>query len=53
MDDRDPWGSYDDFPRCDWQNEVANNYTTLGYLDWVDHSREAQEDEREVNDGEG
>lgn len=32
----DPWRAEDpDWPRKDWQYEVANNDTVLGYWDWV------------------
>ena len=29
------WGVHPDFPRADWQYEVANDYTRLGYWEWV------------------
>ena len=29
------WGSYEKFPDYDWQYEVANGVTRLGYWDWV------------------
>jgi hypothetical protein len=29
------WGSHPDFPLADWQHEVSNNETRLGYWDWV------------------
>lgn len=28
------------YPKADWQQEVANGYTKLGYLDWVFHKEE-------------
>lgn len=30
-----PWGEHFDYPYSDWKHEVANEYTTLGYWDWV------------------
>ena len=29
------WQNHPDWPVVDWQLEVANNDTRLGYLDWV------------------
>ena len=29
------WGSHPDYPVADWQYEVANDYTRLGYWVWV------------------
>ena len=29
------WGVHPDFPRADWQYEVANGDTRLGYWEWV------------------
>lgn len=31
----DPWGEHPDHPVTDWQAEVANNHTRLGYWAWV------------------
>jgi len=31
----DPWIDYPQYPSVDWQTEVANGDTRLGYLDWV------------------
>jgi hypothetical protein len=31
------WGEYPDFPREDWEYEVANEDTGLGYWEWVDN----------------
>jgi len=31
-----PWGSHPKFPREDWQYEVANGDTPLGYWEWVE-----------------
>ena len=39
------WDEADDFPLCDWQTEVANDDTRLGYWDWVRAQRENQEDD--------
>lgn len=30
------------YPMSDWQYEVANNYTKLGYVEWVEHQIEAE-----------
>jgi len=29
------WGNHEDYPRPDWQKEVNNGDTSLGYWDWV------------------
>jgi hypothetical protein len=34
------------WPRCDWQLEVANGDTELGYQDWVQHQMEAPHNEQ-------
>lgn len=44
--DADPWVEDPDYPFADWQHEVANLDTTLGYRDWIAHQREIAEDER-------
>jgi len=36
----DPWQEYEKYPVKDWQYEVSNNDTRLGYIDWVKHQRE-------------
>jgi len=41
------WSEYTDFPRCDWQYDVANGDTNLGYWDWVEHQLEFMEDEED------
>jgi hypothetical protein len=41
---RDPWGNDEEYPRCDWASEVADNNTNLGYWDWVDNQRESNDD---------
>ncbi|HEX7781206.1 MAG TPA: hypothetical protein VF509_00205 [Sphingobium sp.] len=38
---RDPWVEDPAHPVRDWQGEVANDDTRLGYLDWVDARGEA------------
>lgn len=40
----DVWASAEDFPRSDWQHEVANGDTHIGYWEWVEHMREAAKD---------
>jgi len=35
------WGEHPDYPVSDWQYEVANGDTRLGYWDWVEHARTA------------
>lgn len=37
------WADIPEFPRKDWQYEVANNSTNLGYADWVADRREQKE----------
>lgn len=34
------WGSDEKFPHVDWQSQVADNDTRLGYWDWVKTKRE-------------
>lgn len=51
LNPRDWW--YDDpkFPVGDWQFEVANGDTRLGYRDWIANQRENRlEDEEEHDD---
>lgn len=36
----DVWGEDDNYPRQDWQFEVSNGDTNLGYWDWVMHQKE-------------
>lgn len=39
----DVWSIDDtEFPVSDWQAEVANNDTRLGYFEWLQHRREEQ-----------
>ena len=37
------WEEYPPYPICDWQYQIANNATRLGYWDWVESEREANE----------
>ena len=39
----DVWGQDPVFSREDWRYEVFNEYTNLGYWDWVAHRIEAAE----------
>lgn len=43
--DNDIWSGHERFPVSDWQDEVAANYTRLGYWDWVQHRIESEESE--------
>ena len=38
------WGEHPDFPSSDWQDEVADDATRLGYWDWVEAQIDALED---------
>lgn len=38
----DPWSEDPEFPVADWQYEVQNNDTRLGYHEWVEHRKEAK-----------
>ena len=33
--EKDPWATHARFPVSDWQYEVANDDTRLGYRDWL------------------
>lgn len=35
----DIWASDDDYPVEDWQYEVSEDNTRLGYWEWVQHQR--------------
>lgn len=37
---RNPWVNHPKFVIKDWMDEVKNNYTRLGYVDWVNHKLE-------------
>lgn len=39
------WDENPDFPKVDWQYEVANGDTTLGYQTWAQHKQEIADDE--------
>lgn len=36
------WNDHPDYPVTDWQYEVANGDTRLGYHDWVMHKIESE-----------
>lgn len=38
-------GEDPEYPRCDWQYEVANGDTSRGYWDWVDVNKEIDEND--------
>ena len=38
------WDEDPDYPVDDWQHEVANDDTRLGYWPWVEDQKEAEED---------
>lgn len=40
----DVWDNHPDYPRDDWQHEVRNGDTNLGYWDWLEHKRETEID---------
>lgn len=35
----DPWAAAEDYPVEQWQHEVAEDNTRLGYWEWVQHQR--------------
>ena len=37
------WGDHPDWPIADWREEIVNNYTRLGYWDWVYNQEEQPE----------
>lgn len=39
---KSPWDEDTKYPAKDWQHEVGNDDTRLGYLEWVEHHREAE-----------
>lgn len=39
----DWWSEDSDYPVADWQHEVAEDNTRLGYWDWVEVTREMVE----------
>lgn len=44
-----PWGDHPDYSRDEWMHEVAQQYTSLGYWEWVLHEIEQAEDEAMIN----
>jgi len=40
------WGNHPDFPVEDWQYEVANNDTRLGYQDWLESRLELESEDK-------
>jgi len=38
------WDEDEKYPVKDWQYEVANDDTRIGYLEWVEHAKEQLED---------
>jgi len=42
----EPWDEHPDYPRKDWQYEVQNNDTNLGYAEWCLHKFEADAEDR-------
>lgn len=40
------WSEHKEYPRQDWQYEVANNNTNLGYWEWLSHRLETRDDEK-------
>lgn len=43
----DPWDVCPAYPVADWQREVAENNTRLGYREWVNHQLEINQDEED------
>ena len=41
MSDTNPWKENKEYPVEDWQHEVSENDTRLGYKDWVNHKKES------------
>jgi hypothetical protein len=41
----DPWEDNPEFPVEDWRYEVANDDTRLGYLEWIEHKRESDDND--------
>ena len=44
---RDVWGADSRWTVTDWQYDVANGDTRLGYWEWVDHNEECEANEEE------
>lgn len=47
---REWWSNDKQFPVEDWQDEVANGDTRLGYRDWVAQQQMSREDEIDHDD---
>lgn len=43
-DDNDPWRLDPHYPLADWVQEVTNDDTRLGYLDWCDYQGAKEEE---------
>ena len=41
-DPENHWSENPDYPVEDWQYEVANNETRLGYHEWVENQQEME-----------
>lgn len=39
---RSPWEEDPAYEVSEWRQEVVDDNTRLGYLDWVDHKRESE-----------
>lgn len=46
-EDIDSWEDDPEYPVADWQHEVAEDSTRLGYTEWVSHQRESGAAEQE------
>lgn len=46
----DVWGEDPEYPRKDWQYEVGNGDTNLGYWEWAAHEKEIAAEDHDVND---
>ena len=46
----DVWTEDPKHDKQDWRYQVANDYTTLGYWEWVDSRREQTSDEGDASD---
>lgn len=45
LNERDVWGADELYTRGDWQHEVSDGSTNLGYWDWVEYRKEQAEHE--------
>lgn len=48
----DPWAVHDRFSRETWMHEVGSDYTSLGYIDWVNSQLENEALEGAAEDSE-